>query len=158
MSLNKKTFLPALYLFLHSLVITVPIFAYASDSPEAVGTLTADRLWATTAAVLGLAGVIIGGLALARAGRPGGNGGGKRRSVVALVIALIATVNGALVLYRKRNYRRCSGFRARFGRYCPRLASPGPLATHGPARRGRGFGLKDYTLKRKSTISPSCII
>jgi hypothetical protein len=52
--------------------------AHVSVQPAAIDayTLTADRLWATTVAVLALVGVVIGGLALARsAGRIGtGNG------------------------------------------------------------------------------------
>jgi hypothetical protein len=63
---------------------------------------TPQRLWATTVAVLALAGVVIGGLALA--GRPLGPAGrigagtGRRGAIVALVAGLIAVVNGGLVL------------------------------------------------------------
>jgi hypothetical protein len=47
--------------------------AHVSVQPAAVDayTLTADRLWATTAAVLALVGVVIGGQALARSRRSG---------------------------------------------------------------------------------------
>ncbi|MEU1597679.1 DUF6223 family protein [Streptomyces sp. NPDC005708] len=60
-------------------------------------TLTAARLWATSAALLGLAGAVIGGLALARSVRRIGNSG-KRGAFVALVSGLIAVLNGALNL------------------------------------------------------------
>jgi hypothetical protein len=61
-------------------------------------TLTADRLWATTAAVLALVGVVIGGLALARSAGRIGSGNGRMGAIVALVAGLIAVVNGGLVL------------------------------------------------------------
>lgn len=60
-------------------------------------TLTAARFWAASAALLGLAGAVIGGLALARSVRRIGNGG-KNGAVVALVSGLIAVVGGALNL------------------------------------------------------------
>ena len=55
--------------------------------------------WATTADVLALVGVVIGGLALRRssAGRIG-NGNGRMGATVALVAGLIAVVNGGLNL------------------------------------------------------------
>ena len=60
--------------------------------------LTSRRLWATTAALLALVGVVIGGLALARfAGRIGA-GNGRMGAIVALVAGLIAAVNGGLNL------------------------------------------------------------
>ena len=61
-------------------------------------TLTADRLWATTAAVLALVGVVIGGLALARSAGRIGTGNGRMGAIVALVAGLIAVVNGGLAL------------------------------------------------------------
>src|SRR5918998_413102 len=61
-------------------------------------TPTADRLWATTAAVLALVGVVIGGLALARSAGRIGTGNGRMGAIVALVAGLIAVVNGGLVL------------------------------------------------------------
>ncbi len=53
---------------------------------------TPRRLWATAIAVLGLAGVIIGGLALRR------SSSGKKRAFVALVAGLVAAINGGLNL------------------------------------------------------------
>ena len=61
-------------------------------------TLTADRLWATTASVLALVGVVIGGLALARPNSRFGTAFGRLGAIVALVAGLIAVVNGGLVL------------------------------------------------------------
>ncbi|WP_280217887.1 DUF6223 family protein [Nocardia neocaledoniensis] len=52
--------------------------------------LSAGRLGSSSAAVLGLAGVIIGGLALARSGT-------ATRSVIALVAGLLAVAVGVLV-------------------------------------------------------------
>jgi len=60
-------------------------------------TLTAARLWATSAALLGLVGAVIGGLALARSVRRIGDGGSKG-AAVALVSGLVAIVGGALNL------------------------------------------------------------
>lgn len=60
-------------------------------------TLTTARFWATAAALLGLVGAVIGGLARARSVRPLGNGG-KKRAIVALVAGLTALVGGALNL------------------------------------------------------------
>ncbi|HEV2784524.1 MAG TPA: DUF6223 family protein [Actinophytocola sp.] len=76
-------------------LLAAHVFAQSAD----VGayTLTFDRVWATAAALLGLAGVIIGGLALARSRRRTGNGG-RRGATMALAAGLLAAVNGALVL------------------------------------------------------------
>jgi hypothetical protein len=59
-------------------------------------TLTAARLWATLAALLGLAGAILGGRALLRTVRR--PGGGRKGAVVALASGLIAVVGGVLNL------------------------------------------------------------
>jgi hypothetical protein len=60
--------------------------------------LTPRRLWATTAAVLALIGVVSGGLALARPTSRFGTASRRREAVVALVAGLIAVVNGGLNL------------------------------------------------------------
>lgn len=60
--------------------------------------LTPRRLWATTAAMLALVGVVIGGLALARSAGRIGKGNGRMGAIVALVAGLIAVVNGGLNL------------------------------------------------------------
>src|SRR5918994_1980987 len=64
--------------------------------------LTADRLWATTAAVLALVGVVIGGLALARSAGRIGTGNGRMGAIVALVAGVIAVVNGGLAFATAR--------------------------------------------------------
>jgi hypothetical protein len=79
------------------LVHAVLVAAHVSEPTAiAVQGLTARRLWATVAAVLALAGVVIGGLALARPGR--GFGSGRLGAIVALVAGVIAVVNGWLNL------------------------------------------------------------
>lgn len=75
-------------LLAHALAQSADVDAY---------TLTAARLWATSAALLGLVGAVIGGLALARSVRRIGNGGRKGANV-ALVSGLVAMVGGALNL------------------------------------------------------------
>ena len=74
--------------------------AHVSVQPAAIDayTLTADRLWATTVAVLALVGVVIGGLALRRSAGRIGTGKGRMAAIVALVAGLIAVVNGVLNL------------------------------------------------------------
>lgn len=66
---------------------------------EASG-LTTGRLLSAVGALVALAGVVIGGLALARsAGRIGnGNGNGKKGAIVALVAGVIGIVLGGLVV------------------------------------------------------------
>ena len=69
----------------------------AAAADTTVYGFTPDRIWATAAALLALAGVVIGGLALARANRRIGNGG-RRGATVAVVAGLVAVVNGGLNL------------------------------------------------------------
>jgi hypothetical protein len=59
---------------------------------------TVRRLWATTAAVLALAGVVVGGLALARPASRFSTDSGRLGAIVALVAGFIAAVNGGLNL------------------------------------------------------------
>jgi hypothetical protein len=72
-------------------------FAAQSDAVGAY-TLTADRFWATAAAVLAVVGVVIGGLAFARTNSRVGTASGRFGAIVALIAGLIAIVNGGLVL------------------------------------------------------------
>ncbi|MEV4604264.1 DUF6223 family protein [Amycolatopsis sp. NPDC049253] len=76
-----------------------PAAAQVSLQSADVGayTLTAARLWATAAALLGLVGAVIGGRALARSLRRIGSGG-KRAAIVSLASGLTAVVVGALNL------------------------------------------------------------
>jgi Family of unknown function (DUF6223) len=72
-----------------------PAAAYVSAQSAAVDayTLTPVRLLGTVAALVALAGVVVGGLALAR-----GNGNRNRRAIVALVAGLTGMVIGGLVV------------------------------------------------------------
>src|SRR6516162_9868916 len=81
------------------LVYAVLVAAHVSESAAAtVYGLTPRRLWATTAAVLALVGVVIGGLALARPASRFGTASGRLGAIVALVAGLMALVNGGLNL------------------------------------------------------------
>jgi len=74
--------------------------AQISNQPPAVGvyTLTPERLAASVAAVVGLVGAVIGGLALARAAGRVGVGSGRRGAVAALVMGPIGLVIGGVVV------------------------------------------------------------
>jgi hypothetical protein len=72
-------------------------FLVQPDATRVYG-LTAKRLWATTAAVLALVGVVIGGLAVARPAGRFGTASGRLGAIVALAAGLIAVVNGGLNL------------------------------------------------------------
>jgi Family of unknown function (DUF6223) len=81
------------------LVHAVLVAAHVSEpAASTVYGLTPRRLWATTVAVLALAGVVIGGLALARPASRFGTASGRLGAIVALVAGLIAVVNGGLNL------------------------------------------------------------
>ncbi|MFC6022031.1 DUF6223 family protein [Plantactinospora solaniradicis] len=74
-----------------------PVLAMAGAA-----TMSSGRLGATVAAVLGLIGVIIGGLALARPASRLGTGNGRGGAYVALVVGLVSIVLGGLALTRSR--------------------------------------------------------
>ena len=65
--------------------------------PAGAYILTAGRLWSMVATLVGLTGVVIGGLALARSGRVG-TGGGGGGAIVALVAGLAGAAIGGLVV------------------------------------------------------------
>jgi hypothetical protein len=74
--------------------------AAAADDPQpavSVYTMSAGRLGAVAAGLVGLTGVVIGGLALRSAGRIG-TGNGRLGAIVALVAGLIGTALGGLVV------------------------------------------------------------
>src|SRR5262245_54676844 len=80
------------------LVHAVLVAAHVSEpAATTVHGLTPRRFWATMIAALALVGVVSGGLALRSVDRTG-NGNGKMQAVVALVVGLIAVVNGWLNL------------------------------------------------------------
>ena len=97
---NKFRFSLLFCIVLSLTALAAPASAYVSIQPTAVRpyTMTADRLWASTAALLALVAVIIGGLALFRSAGQIGTGKGRKGGIVALVLGLIALVNGGLVL------------------------------------------------------------
>lgn len=70
------------------------VAAVSQTADQTVYGWTPDRVWGTTAALLALAGVIVGVLALRSARR----GGGRNKSIAALVAGLIAMVNGGLTI------------------------------------------------------------
>lgn len=80
--------------------LAAPVTAYASAEPAAVDvyTMTPGRIGAIVAAVVGLIGAVIGGLALARSAGRIGTGTGRRGAVVALVLGPIGLVIGGLVV------------------------------------------------------------
>ena len=80
--------------------LAAPAAAHVSvQSPPAdVYTLTPERIAASVAAVVGLIGAIIGGLALARSAGRIGTGNGRRGAIAALVLGPIGLVIGGLVV------------------------------------------------------------
>jgi hypothetical protein len=82
-----------------ALVYAVLVATHVSESAGAtVYGLTPRRFWATAAAALALAGVVIGGLALRRSSGRVGTGNGRPGAIVAVAAGLIALVNGGLNL------------------------------------------------------------
>ena len=81
------------------LVHAVLVASHVSEpAATTVYGLTLRRLWATTAAVLAVAGVVIGGLAVARPASRFGTASGRFGAIAALVAGLMAVVNGGLNL------------------------------------------------------------
>ncbi|MCA2228590.1 DUF6223 family protein [Nonomuraea aurantiaca] len=74
-----------------------PSAAHVLVQPVGAYTLTTGRLWSVVGALLGLAGIVIGGLALARSVRRVGNGR-RRGAIVALAVGLAGVVIGGLVV------------------------------------------------------------
>ena len=73
--------------------------AQAPDQPPAVVSgLTPERIAALAAIVVGLAGAVIGGLALARSASRIGAGNRRRGAIAALVMGPIGLVIGGLVV------------------------------------------------------------
>jgi hypothetical protein len=80
-----------------ALVHGVLVAAHVSDpAATTVYGLTLRRLWASTAAMFALVGVVIGGLALARPISRLGTASGPLGAILALAAGLIGAVNGAL--------------------------------------------------------------
>ncbi len=81
------------------LELATPAAAHVFVQPTAATAyaLTPGRLWSLVAALLGLAAVVIGGVALRSAGRVG-DGNGKTGAIVALVVGLTGAVIGGFVV------------------------------------------------------------
>src|SRR5882724_7615415 len=85
------------------LVYAVLVAAHVSaPAATTIYGLTPRRLWATTAAVLALAGVVNGGLAVAIANGGPGTGNGVVGGAAAFVLGLIALALSGLALARWR--------------------------------------------------------
>jgi hypothetical protein len=81
------------------LVHAVLVAAHVSEpAATTVYGLTFRRLWASAVASLALVGVVLGGLALARAANRFGTASGRLGAIVGLVMGLLAVVNGGLLL------------------------------------------------------------
>lgn len=80
--------------------LAAPAAAHLATEPNTVDaySLTTGRLVGTVGALVALAGVIIGGLALARPGSRIGTGSGHRGATMALVAGLIGLIVGGLVV------------------------------------------------------------
>ncbi|MGW3808018.1 DUF6223 family protein [Micromonospora sp. NPDC005113] len=83
-----------------TLGLAAPAAAHVAAGPIAagVGTMSTGRLGASVGALLGLAGVIIGGLALARPASRIGIGNGRVGATMALAVGLIGIALGGLVV------------------------------------------------------------
>jgi MFS family permease len=80
--------------------LAAPAAADVSLQPAAASayTMSPERIAASMAAVLGLVGAVIGGLALARSADRIGTSNGRRGAIVALVLGPIGLVIGGLVV------------------------------------------------------------
>ena len=79
------------------LVTPAAAHVLAQPDPASVYAMSSGRLWSLVAALLGLAGAVIGGLALARSGRIG-TGSGRRGAIVALAAGLAGAAIGGMVV------------------------------------------------------------
>jgi hypothetical protein len=79
------------------LVTPAAAHVLAQSDPVSAYTLTAGRFWSLVAALVGLTGVVIGGLTLARSGRIG-TGTAKGGAIVALAAGLAGGAIGGLVV------------------------------------------------------------
>lgn len=74
------------------------VHVLAHQAATSTYTLTPERIWASAAALLALAGVLLGALALTPfAGRIGA-GDGRTPAITAMAAGLLAVVNGGLVV------------------------------------------------------------
>jgi len=97
---SRVTHLLAAAVLVGGVGLAAPATAQESVRPSAVSpyTLTPERIAASMAAVVGLIGAVVGGLALARSAGRIGSGNGRRGAIMALVLAPIGLVIGGLVV------------------------------------------------------------
>ena len=81
--------------------LAAPAAAHVTVADGVIGP-GSGRAGASLAAVVGLIGVVIGGLALARSAGRMGTGNGRNGAIVALVLGLIGIVLGGLARARSR--------------------------------------------------------
>jgi hypothetical protein len=80
-----------------TLVHAVLVAAHVSEpAASTVYGMTSRRLWATSAALMALLGVAIGGLALARPVTRFRTVSARHAAILALIVGLVAAVNGGL--------------------------------------------------------------
>jgi uncharacterized protein YacL len=79
------------------LVALAPALVLGQPAAAPVYTMTAERIAASTGALVGLIGAVVGGLALARSVRRIGNSG-RRGAILALVLGPLGLVIGGLVV------------------------------------------------------------
>src|SRR5438132_8525280 len=96
---NKIRFLLPFSLLLSLIAFGVMTYGSAANGNSAapVSGMTPGRLWATIDAVVGLIGVVIGGLSLARS-RSGIGNGGQNGAIVAMAVGLIVIAYAVLHL------------------------------------------------------------
>lgn len=96
----RHMFVAAAAALLGAVGFAAPAAAHISSQPVAasVTTMSAGRLGSIAAGLLGLAGVIVGGLALARPASRIGIGSGRLGAIVAVVSGLIGMALGGLVV------------------------------------------------------------
>jgi uncharacterized protein DUF6223 len=82
----------------YRLLTSAAVYVPAQSSNVDTYTLTTGRLVATIAALVALAGVVIGGLSLARSAGRIGLGNGRTGAIVALVAGLVGLALGGVVV------------------------------------------------------------
>jgi hypothetical protein len=97
---SRVTHLLAVAVLVEGFCLAASAAAQVSDQPPmvTVSTLTPERVAASVAAVVGLIGALIGGLALARSARRIDAGKGRRGAIVALVMGPSGLIVGGLVV------------------------------------------------------------
>ena len=90
--------LPSIALFAALVHLVLVAANLSSPAGTTVQGVTPGRIWATTAAFIGLLGVAVGGMALRRAVQSIEPGHGRKGAIMAVAAGLIAVLNGGLNL------------------------------------------------------------